>query len=217
MIIDTLTNVWEPHTGPDIVTGGAIPTNYGVRSYGPMSSFYVEGPPNSGWLAAQHRQILGSTLKLKLSMMLDETAAGNTVEFDAIIAKDTPTPFMANGPAYLGYKYNFSSQFLNLKTLQLSDVNGNWVGSADVSIQPGIRYDFIYEYWFDFKAKLYKTATIRINGISVFINEGYPLAAQPTDWRESATIQVQQNLSARGGKFSMLMPERPSFVWDEGL
>jgi hypothetical protein len=205
VITDYLSNSWEAHTGPDIVNGGKIPTHFGTRQYGPMTSFYCEGEPNSGWLAAQHRQILGSSLKMKFSVMFDPDAPGNTAEFDIIIAKDAPAPFVIDGKTYLGHKSNMSCQILGLRTLQLSDVKGNWVGSADVSLQPGISYDFIFEYWFDFKAKLYKTSTVRINGSTRFTNEGYPLAAQPTDWKESCTLQIQQNIGPKGVRISQLM------------
>lgn len=200
-------SMWDAHVGPDI--GGVEPTSYGWRDHPldpPVREFYVQGPKYSDWLAACHRPVLPNTGKLGLQFELfvdqNSQSVAQAIEIDTKLA-------------IAGQMYNFSSQF-NYATgiWQVSDFVGSWVNTPCkfLKFRPSRRYDMAFDYVFDTAKKAY--AFVRMSGPDfAFVGPMLPpLLASPTTWKDSCSLQVQQDLAGNGGAYSIYL-RNIRYVW----
>lgn len=198
---------WEIKVGPDIAgePNPALPTDYGIdQSFPPIMRLYTAGPARSDgksadWMAALHGPILPNTgnLTLRFDMMVDNNAgAVQAREFDTRVS-------------IAGDNYNFSTQINEAAggKLQISDAKGNWQDTGDVipPFIPGVWNEFEFAYQFNPVFKTYSTADVTVNGTRYMIPPALwaiPVTRPTPLWADSCSIQLQLDLSPKGGKFA---------------
>lgn len=193
---------WDaPHTGKDI--GGVPPTKCGnILRSGGWREFYTQGPAWACWLTAVHRQVLckqPSFVSVSFSLMTDHLAptCAQAIEIDFILSLN-------------GLKGNGSSQFNYAEggMWQIVDAKGNWVdtGIETAIFVPWVPHPIKIEYYFD--AKEFSVSSLAVCGDhNVVVANQQQIPMQPTNWGESASVQVQQDLGAAGGAFSIFMKD----------
>ena len=208
---------WQTHTQADGSNiGGVPPAKYGFLQGIPDSStamlFYVEGSTVPGgyadWEAYRDTPVLPNTgnLQLDFNLTVDEKAAqyAQAIEIDTILC-------------IAGLKYNFSFQvnYAEGGEGQIVSKTGAWVNLGDgaAKLMPGIAHHFTLRYAFDTTQHLYSFAWIEIDGATYAIADALKnLPAVPTDWKDGAMLQVQQDLNALAGGFSMTL-DNMQYTW----
>lgn len=198
---------WETHIGSNI--GGQPPTSYGTILLPDCCQFFTAGKAYADWLAAIHRPICPNTgyLTLSFGLMTDllcESQA-QALEFDTRIS-------------VAGMNYNFSAQFNYAEggAFQIVDAKGNWVdtGWKPGKFVPYVWYPVTFAYGFDVTKKAYSFLSASV-GMGVFqipkLMQG--MAAQSLSWADSCSLQVQLDLSAAGGAYS-IFTRKMEYQWE---
>lgn len=213
-----LATTWDSHVGADI--GGLAPDVYGMDLL-PLDPAIMEffckshkpkpGEPYADWLAACHRPVCPGTgfLSLAFDLYVDENAAAcaQALEFDTKLAIG-------------GQMFNFSSQF-NYATEQWQ-ISGPipWrdAGLRFGKFTPGVKYGMQFDYCYHVANKKYSFLSLRAVpsvGSPVFYTcptqfQGMPSGV--TNWKDSCNLQVQQDLNANGGEFSIYL-RNIRYIW----
>lgn len=192
---------WDaPHTGSDI--GGVPPTNCGtILRAGGWREFYTQGGPWACWLTAVHRSVMNKVgpLSIPFVLMTDHQApiCAQAIEIDFIVAIG-------------GLKGNGSTQinYAEGGNWQIVDASGKWV---DTGINPGKLVPWVQypmEISYDFGNKQFSVESLTLCGETYHVPQSMQnLDMQSTDWADSASVQVQQDLGAAGGAFSIFMKD----------
>jgi hypothetical protein len=199
---------WENHVGINI--GGTQPTSYGTVLLPNARQFFTAGKAYSDWLAAIHRPICPNTGYLTLSFELMTDAAcydqAQALEFDTRIS-------------IASLNYNLSSQFNYFEggAFQITDVRGNWIDSGwkPGKFVPYVWYPITLRYGFDVAKKAYSFLSAN-NGVGspyVIPKVLQGLPAQPLAWADSCSLQVQLDLAAAGGAFS-IFTRKMEYTWE---
>lgn len=204
-IIDTNLEIisgWEKHVGSDISgqQNPLVPDDYGFIQYPDCMKFWIKGKPYTQWLAALHRPLLPNTghLSFSFELMTDSNApeVAQAIEFDTRVSVG-------------GLNYNFSSQINYYRggLLQISGADGKWI---DTNYTPGkltskVWHHIRCRYSFDINAHLYQTEEIRIGeDVERYIADPKNMIApQNMGWKDSCSLQIQQDLGSSGGAFSI--------------
>lgn len=213
MITDSVENPqWSHHLPNDgSKIGGNVPTKYGVVSpapSGPYSLIYIEGPAYSDFEAYIVRPVLPNTgsLELTFSLATDANApkVAQAIETDTILTVN-------------GWTYNLSAQ-INYEEdgmLQVDSDSGAWVdtGVKPGKLAPNVPHKYSIEYSFDEAAHTASVLSMNIDG------EDFPVpasqhktAARQLGWADGAIFQVQLDLGASGGAYSVEVGE-VNYVW----
>ncbi|MHB1937432.1 MAG: hypothetical protein ACYCOR_12715 [Acidobacteriaceae bacterium] len=220
MILDTqlqLNSGWKTHTQADGSNiGGVPPVNYGFAQCLPGAPtamlFHMQGSTVAGgyadWEAYLDRPVFPNTGNLQLSfdLAVDENAAqyAQCIEIDTILCLG-------------GFKYNFSHQ-LNYAAggvIDIAGAAGGWVstGNAIGHLTPNVAHHYVLSYQFGAATHVYSFAGIEIDGVAYAIPAALQnLTAQATAWSDGAMLQVQQDLNALAGQFSMTL-DNVQYQW----
>lgn len=200
---------WEMKVGPDI--GGPKPfiqpDFYSVTVHEDATQYYIRGKPYTDWLAALHRPFLPNAghLSLAFELMTDANAflKAQAIEFDTRVSF-----------AGMDYNHSFQINYERNGVLQISDqvnvladgkvTGGNWVDTGHLygKLEPRSWYPVRLHYGFDIAAKTYRTERIDI-GDEWFEISLPTLKAAKLGWADGAHCQVQQDLNAAGGFYSI--------------
>ena len=208
---------WKSHTQADGSNiGGVAPLAYGMAqgmAGAPTAAlFQVRGSTVKGgyadWEAYLDRPILPNTGSLQLS--LDLTVDENAAEFAQCIEIDT---ILCVG----GFKYNFSHQLDYASgTIDIAEASGAWASIAHgvQKLSPLATHHFALSYKWDEATHAYSFVSVEIDGAMYPVPAPLQnLQAQPTPWRDGAMLQVQQDLNALAGGFSMLL-DHVQYAWE---
>lgn len=196
-----------PNDGSKI--GGNVPTKYGVVSPVPSGSgalIYIEGPAYSDFEAYIVRPVLPNTgsLALTFSLATDANApkVAQAIETDTILTVN-------------GWTYNLSAQ-INYEEdgmLQVADAAGAWIdtGAKPGKLAPNVPHRYSIEYSFDEAAHMAQVVSVTIDG-TVYGNLPAATPATQKGWTSGAIFQVQLDLGASGGAYSVEGSD-VSYVW----
>lgn len=220
MILDTelqLTPGWKTHTQADGSNiGGVPPLSYGFLQGIPSAPtamlFHAQGSTVAGgyadWEAFIDRPVLPNTGNLSLSF--DLTVDGNAAQYAQAIEVDT---ILCVG----GFKYNFSQQLSYAAdgVIDIAQASGGWVSTGIVlgKLPAFVAHHFLFTYAFNVKTHSYSFVSVTVDGVVYPIPSALQnLTAQSTTWADGAMLQVQQDLNAQAGQFSMLI-DNAQFAW----
>ncbi len=213
MITDSVENPqWSHHLPNDgSKIGGNVPTKYGVVSPLPSGSgalIYIEGPAYSDFEAYITRPVLPNTgsLALTFSLATDANApkVAQAIETDTILTVN-------------GWTYNLSAQ-INYEEdgmLQVADATGAWLdtGEKPGKLTPNVRYKYAIEYAFDEVAHTASVLSMNLDGVDFPVPASlHNAAAKQLGWADGAIFQVQLDLGASGGAYSVEVGD-VNYVW----
>jgi hypothetical protein len=192
-----------------------VPDFYGTYNLRDATEFYVKGGPYAQWLSAYHRPLKQNTgkcsLRLELATDYNAVTVAQAIELDLKIAIG-------------GWIYDFSSQ-INYRLggmWQLTKGGQGWndTGWKLGKFTPDLFYPVQFDYAFDVAKRTYSAKFARI-GVKEF---SVPLAQQnqpafdsavpnpAKKWKDGASVQVQIDLNALGGGFS-IYARNAKLVW----
>jgi len=199
---------WEKKVGPDI--GGPVPflppDAYGFVQGTTAMRFDIRGKAYTDWLAALHRPLLLNTghLSLMFELMTDLNAltVAQAIEIDTRISA-----------AGWNFNHSFQNNYQSGGMLQISGQDNNWVdtGIKFGKFQPRAWYAIGLHYSFDAVAFNYRTERIQV-GDETFDLSLPTLKAQKLGWTDGAHLQVQQDLAASGGSYS-IYTRNMRYIW----
>ena len=213
MITDSIQNPqWLQHLPNDgSKIGGDMPAKYGVVQPVPSSTaalVFIEGGAYSDFEAYVTRPALPNTglLTLNYTLTTDRNAPvmAQAIETDTILTVN-------------GWTYNLSAQ-LNYEEgghFQVANESGTWIDSGCVpgKLSPDVPHKISIQYHF---SQISRTSSV----LSVTVDDSvYPLPlslgnipARQRGWSDGAIFQLQLDLGASGGAYSVLIDEA-SYVW----
>jgi hypothetical protein len=203
---------WGKHAGGSI--GGCAPLSFGfIQGLPTMPTamlFYAEGStvPDgyADWEAYILRPICQNTGKLQLSfdLYVDAKAAlySQARETDTIIC-------------YNGDNYNLSLQVVDAQDglVQVGTPGAGWAATP-INVgkpTPNVKHTYAIDYEFDIVGKTCRVASLTLDG-QIYTFSLPAIAAEQKGWADGALVQVQQDLNAQGGQFSMLI-DNMDLVW----
>jgi hypothetical protein len=110
---------------------------------------------------------------------------------------------------------NFSTQW-NSETgqFQIDQDPPAWVNSGFIvpEIDPDVWHDIDYRFWFDPDAAIFSILSINLDGDKYMIPSNLQnVPAQETNWEEVASVQIQNEIFARGS--SLILYDQVTLAW----
>jgi hypothetical protein len=171
--------------------------------------FFTTGPAYSDGLIALKRPICPNsgylTLSFKLMTDLFTSELAQALEFDTRISVSQ-------------LNYNLSSQFNYQEggTFQIVNSKGTWVdtGYNPGKFQPYLWYPVTLAYGFDLAAKAFSFLSVNV-GLGAFqIPKALQnIPAEPLAWEDTCNLQVQLDLAATGGSYSIYLSQI-NYSWE---